>query len=493
MKFPPESAKPRLDAIRKARAWWSGEDLPKHSGEPFWTAEAPLPGVQWTDSAMRPEHRVHVPIAADLALVSADYIFGGGIELDDDANELAEAIGLHTLAPTAAEKASGMGEVYLRWGWRDETVPMLTIVDADRVVPTWSWGRLVAADVWAELEKHNGFKWAHMEEHRPGVISHRLYKITTGDWIPSSLTSHPETSGLAPRVPLPAPLAGRLAIVDIINAQPKVRRKGGASDTEGSESIMAGVDESWSSMQRDIRLGKGRVVVPEWMLTRTNTSLGGVYFDNSAEVFSPVGSGGGDESPKDAMTAIQFALRITEHLDAVRDGVQRIVSSGGYSPESLIANRQQLPEAAAARRLRETASLRTTQRKIKLWRPALAEVLSSLLVVARNLPAVPDVSVSIRSSFAPDVAETANVVQALTAGRAASIETKVRMLHPTWTPTEVADEVAKIREDGGGGADVPRMLQQLYLAVGKVITIEEARAIANQGGAGLTGPGPVVP
>lgn len=454
MKFPPESARPRLDAIRKARAWWSGEDLPKHSGEPFWTAGEPLPGIQWTDSVMRPEHRVHVPIAADLALVSADYIFGAGIELEPPADEVAEAVGLHTLAPTAAEKASGMGEVYLRWGWRDETVPMLTIVDADRVVPIFSWGRLVGADVWADLEKHNGHRWAHVEQHRPGVIEHRLYRVTSGDWTAASLTSHPATSGLVPRIPLPGPLADRLALVGIVNAQPKVRRAGGASDTEGSEDIMAGVDESWSSMQRDIRLGKGRVVVPEWMLTRTNTSLGGVYFDNSAEVFSPVG-GGDDESPKDAMSIVQFALRITEHLDAVRDGVQRIVSSGGYSPESLISNRQQLPEAAAARRMRETASLRTTQRKIKLWRPALIEVLQALLVVSRGLDAVPVVPLSIRSSFAPDVAETANVVQALHAGGAASIETKVRMLHPTWLPEQVAEEVAKIREDMAAAAPAP--------------------------------------
>jgi HK97 family phage portal protein len=35
-----------------------------------------------------------------------------------------------------------------------------------------------------------------------------------------------------------------------------------------------------------------------------------------------------------------------------------------------------------------------------------------------------------------------------------------------------------------------RQLQQIYLAVGKVITVEEAREILNRNGAGLTGPAP---
>jgi phage portal protein BeeE len=47
----------------------------------------------------------------------------------------------------------------------------------------------------------------------------------------------------------------------------------------------------------------------------------------------------------------------------------------------------------------------------------------------------------------------------------------------------------------GGAADtagLARMLQQVYLAVGTVITTQEARELLNREGAGLSGPGPEV-
>ena len=39
-------------------------------------------------------------------------------------------------------------------------------------------------------------------------------------------------------------------------------------------------------------------------------------------------------------------------------------------------------------------------------------------------------------------------------------------------------------------AEVVKMLQQVYLAVGVVISAEEARELLNRKGAGLTGPAP---
>lgn len=451
MKWPPDSANERLDAIRKARSWWSGVDLAKHAGEHFWTAKDPTAGEKWTKPTIRKEHRIHVPVAADLSLVAADHLFGGGIELpagDARLNELAEQVSLSTLMPVAAERASGMGEVYLEVGWRDRTVPMLNVVDADRVVPEFSWGRMVAAEVGADLAGHRGRRWIYVKRFEPGIIYHRLYQratgVTTNPLVQQPLAQHPETAALQPVSRMPAGISDRLALTYVPNARPKSNRAGGASDTEGAEPLMAAVDEVASGLQRDFRLGKGRLVVSEWLLDRTKP-LDGTLFDTNAEIFSPIGSTG-EESMRNDIVPYQPDIRVTQHLDAVRDYIMRIVSSAGYSPDSLIVNRVQLPESGIARRLREAASIRTTQRKIAIWRPAIAEVLSSLMVVAYG-GTPPVIPVSIRSAYAPDIAETANVVAQLAAASAASTETKVRLVHPTWDDEQVANEVERILEE----------------------------------------------
>jgi HK97 family phage portal protein len=50
--------------------------------------------------------------------------------------------------------------------------------------------------------------------------------------------------------------------------------------------------------------------------------------------------------------------------------------------------------------------------------------------------------------------------------------------------------IVPVDEDDTSTAEIARMLQQVYLAVGKVITVEEARELLNREGAGLTGSGP---
>lgn len=54
--------------------------------------------------------------------------------------------------------------------------------------------------------------------------------------------------------------------------------------------------------------------------------------------------------------------------------------------------------------------------------------------------------------------------------------------------TEVGDEDGPTTT-----ADLTRMMQQIYLAVGKVVTVEEARELLNREGADLTGDGPTEP
>lgn len=44
-----------------------------------------------------------------------------------------------------------------------------------------------------------------------------------------------------------------------------------------------------------------------------------------------------------------------------------------------------------------------------------------------------------------------------------------------------------------GARDLAEVVQKMYLGVGKVLSAEEARAVMNRDGAGLTGPAPDYP
>ncbi|MCL4293905.1 MAG: capsid protein, partial [Acidimicrobiia bacterium] len=73
-----------------------------------------------------------------------------------------------------------MGGVYLRTVWDTQVAdhPMLDVVHADRAVPEFRWGRLVAVTFWRTLtaDRAAAVVWRHLERHEPGVIFHGLFE-----------------------------------------------------------------------------------------------------------------------------------------------------------------------------------------------------------------------------------------------------------------------------------------------------------------------------
>lgn len=507
--WPPAVHRPRLDAIRKSRAWYAGERLREDSGSSFWCKRVVTKDEWWGTTSIADDEKVHVPAAADLALTASDFLFGGGVEFLSPEQELVNAAEqtaqFLALLPLGAEKGSGLGETYIRLGWDDELgIELAELIEPDTVLPTFRWGRLASAIVWEDLDVYEGKRWRHLEHHERGVIRHELWLC--GPAVAGSsreaapldemvttrpLTDHPATRDLDPYIDLPPGMADRLALHYVANADSKTKRAGGRSDTEGSEGLMAGLDLTVSGMLRDVDLGKGRVLVDESVLTRTGV-LGSVFFDKDARYLSPVGSSGMSEKQ---LQIVQFAIRADDHLAIARDLIQRIVSAGGYSPESLSVVQGSLPEAASARRARERASLRTSERKAGRWRPVIAEALSSLAVIRAYLNDddidPPEVTVTIRNSMAPDTHEVATMVAAAYAAGVMSPQTAVRELHPTWKEERVLEEVAALATNSTD--ELARRIQQIYLGVGTVITADEAREILNRGGANLSGSLPAPP
>ena len=242
--------------------------------------------------------QLHVPIAADLCQASADLLFAEppSITSPQKATQarIAELVddGLHGKLAGAHEIGSALGGVFLRVSWDEATVPgrpFLTALDADHAVPEFRWERLTAVTFWWKLTDDNGVVLRHLERHEirsgTGVILHGLYQGTGSELgRPVPLAEHPSTAGLAELVDADGAIdtgTPGLAVVYVPNQTPQrvwrnhpIGVNYGRSDLDGIEPLMDALDETMSSLQRDIRLSKARVIVARSLLENNGPGNG---------------------------------------------------------------------------------------------------------------------------------------------------------------------------------------------------------------------------
>jgi hypothetical protein len=420
----------------------------------------------------RPQSGLHMPLAGEVASVSADLLFGDPFDLTvaDKAaakrlDELRSDTSLQNKLLEGAETCAALGGAYLRASWdkglADE--PFLTTMLPDHAVPEFRYGRLTAVTFWREVagDSQKGVVLRHLERHERGVILHGLYraeKDLLGHAI--DLKASPDTEGLESVITLPDALAKRLAVAYVPNVLPDKRRPTspqGRADVEGCESLLDALDETYTSWMRDIRLGKSRIVVPADALEPAVFGGGrgaGKSFDADREVFTEL-----EVDPQHMdITPVQFDLRTAEHAETALHLFERIVSEAGYSPQTFGLKIEGRAESGTALRLREARTFKTMARKQRYWAPALADACELLLVLDGAIFGRPVTPERPRISWPEETATPQEVAQTLTLLRtaeAASTETMVRMLHVDWDDQLVAGEVARIQAERGAPVPEP--------------------------------------
>ncbi len=423
---------------------------------------------------------LHMPLAADIAQTSADLLFGDPVDLlmpeaatrrkkaTRDATqarleEIVDSSGLHNDLLEAAETCAAMGGVYLRATWDDELpYPFLTAIQADQAVPEWRWGELAAVTFWRELERDGRRVWRHLERHESGRILHGLYlgaPEALGEQRP--LTMRIETAALEEVVTLPGGLERDVWYVPNVRPNQLDRNSPlGRPDIAGAEAALDALDETWTSLVRDIRLGKARILVPvdslEPALKRGGRGAGKT-FDLDREVFTELD--GLDPMNPNAITPQQFEIRTEQHITAALAIVEQVTSKAGYSPQTFGLKIEGRAESGTALRLREQKTYRTLQRKRRYWQPAIQAGVAALLVIDRDVkgnrkvqPAVPMLRWAEDDLNVREVASTLNLLKL---AEAASIETRVRMLNPTWDEASIAAEVERIKAETGALVSAP--------------------------------------
>lgn len=491
--WPPKSESEVLGLYREHAAWYSGDPARLAAvyatgvnNDPRATAARGPWWRYWGRAGGQPQYgiqqraQLHVPLAGELAATSSALLFTEAPDLtipdarprklpdgstkQPDSDRLAAQDRLETLVYEgqlqarlleAGETGAAIGGVYLRVAWDEELAdyPFAAVVQADQAIPEFSYGFLKAVTLHRELRTDGRAVIRHLERHErgpdgKGLILHGLYRGTVG-MIGDRMSDGQlrAMTGLESVVALPFTGIG---IRYVPNMRPNRRWRDkalGQSDYAGSEGLLDALDETWASWQRDIRLGKARIMVPEDLL------LPDRRFDLDHEVFTPLDVASSSAGTTQNIVAQQFEIRVEQHRDTALSYLERIVSNAGWSPQTFGLNIEGRAESGTALRVRESKTYFTRERKAGWFVPAIADLGEMLLAVDRftfghteHGVYRPDVALSEGS---PSPGEVASTMESIRRAEAASTDTLVRMLHPDWDDDRVAVEVAAILMERG--------------------------------------------
>jgi A118 family predicted phage portal protein len=422
----------------------------------------------------RPDHRLHVPLAGDIAATSADLLFADmpRVTVENTATQtrleqLLDEGRVQQVLLSGAEQAAALSGVFLRATWDRDLVPrpFLTVVQPDQAIPEFRFGMLRSVTFWRELDGSTpAVVWRHIERHEPGRIVHALYEGTAdsiGRRVP--LTEHPDTADLAGSLdadgdsiatgiqPLTAAYVPNMLPNRLHRAAPIGRSDYAAPVYDQFTAL----DEVWTSWMRDIRLARARLIVPDGYL-RGNGPGGGATFDHDREVWTtlhmPPNDGAG-------ITLNQFDIRVEEHQRTTEALMRQAAQSAGYSPQSFGLDGEGQPVTATEVNSRDARSMVTRRKKCGYWGDPVADMCYVLLLLdaahfgSRAEPERP------RVEFGDGVAEseqqTATTLDLLARAGAVSTATKVKILHPEWDDTAVQAEVAAILAETGAAVPDP--------------------------------------
>jgi hypothetical protein len=464
------------------RSWPGAKNLLRT----FWHGKQPTPGQNTT--------KLHVPAAADVSRLSAAMLYAEppAFTVPDVSRETTTPDGLVVVNPTQerleeildlggaypvlqaqAEQGSAYGGMFVRASV-DTTISDVPLLDAlipDNAIPVFRRGRLAAVTFWREVRTDGSKVWRHLERHEVegqgpaavGYVEHAVYLGTRerlGTRVPLN-DGDEECQHFATLVDINSRIVTGASVLDVDylpNVRPHRMIRGsdlGRSDYQGNEGAMDALDETWSSLIRDMRNGKGRIFAPREYFQSGGAGRG-ASFDTEQEVFTLVNKMGGDNPLQ--MDSVQFEIRVQQHLEVARGLWAEILKGVGLGQDSMGEGEGGERTAKEVGKHGERASA-TRLEKIGYQLPGLRRLGLCLLqldaVHYRTPGIVPSpVNVEFPDTAGVDAESNARTLQLLDAAGAVSTKTKVAMLHGDWTEQQIDDEVmlidgAKTVEDPG--------------------------------------------
>ncbi|MBH0778813.1 hypothetical protein [Nocardia bovistercoris] len=509
--WPPRHLSDAFALYATCQVWWEGDadKLSAYAGEPSRPAAggffSKIRRLFWgtkPDVSQQPR-ALHVPVAGDIVQTAASLLLPdpvsftvakGDIDENADADEIAAAhlaaqkrvdlifnsAAMHSAMLLGAESCSALGDVYARVVWNADIKEhaWLDFVDADQVIPEFEYGELSAATFWTVVDENieDNVILRHLERHEPGYktigedgepvqvwgrIYHGLYRGTaTSLGTPTELAAHLSTAKIPVVDGTDYVETGtmRLTAFHIPNAgrNPAFRGKPvmqhlGRSDIGDPAVIglMDQIDETYSSLSRDVRLAKARLMVSEFLLDAKAPGKGAM-FSVEQEVYEKVG---GAPSATPVIEAHQFQIRVDDHLRTAEGYLRAILRRIGFSPYTFgMADDSGGAMTATEVDAKRDASTATYKARSGMWKGVLARAARTLLevdaaVFSTGLALTEDLEVRWPPASRDSVTVRAANCVALDASGSASRWWRVRYLNPDYDEIAIREEVDRIEAE----------------------------------------------
>lgn len=419
--------------------------------------------------------KVHVPIAADISAMSSAMIFAdspvitvGDEKTQERIDEISEKTMLYNVLLQAAELASVYGGVFLKWSWaKTDGFPRLTAVPADSGMPYWMGGNLARVKLYTVVkEDENGGIWRLEETYtKDGKIKTKLYCGSENDiGTEHALNELEETRGILPESNSGTNTMLAFYVPNLLPNRSRPHLRFGRSDYDGLYGLFDELDEAYSAIQRETRMTKTTVIVPAEYLRKREAIFGGVtpyakekewVYANETGAFTALDID--SDRTSSPITIVNPEIRAESRIAVCEDLVKRILMHAGYAPQSAGIDVMGNAESGTALNVRERKSIRTTETKKTYWWHALNDIIRAGLrldakVFGSGIDPETDFSIELPTNAQPDVSQLAQIVEQLERAGAASLEYKVRVLHPDWDDDQCAEEVERIRSEQSASA-----------------------------------------
>jgi len=526
--WPPRSVAGRYRRMKLPRAWYSGD--PGQLRSAYGTKSATRAGGMrttlnpggghqriigtntdsfWADNpSTELDTRRHLPIAQDIATISADQLFSdpptirvkgptdaqGKPTLETRAAQqrldyVLAKCRFDSLLIAAAEIASALGSIGLRVAFDKNAAaiagrPVIAKVTADAVIPHYSWGQLVGVTFWQVVRQdtERDEVWRHLEVHEAGtgMVYHALYKGDTASiGERQRLDAQPATAHLATEadptgangIRVVSAGSGKTAtsIPNMLPDPADLSDEAGRSDfTLPVMDLFDAADKAYTQLMDEVDDAKSRLLIADSMLERGKAGQG-VTFDANQRIFQKVKvppsekDGGGLPIEK-----VQFEMRVAEYLQLIDALTYKAIDAAGFNPNT---ERDQDGAAMTATEVsaRNLKSRTTRDKKVRYWEGELEELLTTLALVdveqfapweqvevtngeGENATTTVQsvrvqafpVEVQFPEAVQPTLRELAETAKMLREAGESVLEVQ-RVLHPDWSERELQENVASIQ------------------------------------------------
>ncbi len=347
----------------------------------------------------------------------------------------------------------------------DPKIPLLALVPEDNIIWDVRHGAFYAGGtviITRKPDLSDKVVYRLFEQHTAGWVERTLYRGTDNELGRQvNLDTLEEFKGLAVK---------QATGLDRPTLIPWENVPGAESDLYGMGGVFDGLNEAESLL-----LGRARKAQPQTFVDRSildetgKLDLDGYHIVGGTRMRLPLGTSG-FETIKTVDPKVEFIQHINynDHL------TQLLVTVAGYSPATWgIQGHTASVQRAVSGYAMKLSQLRTLLNRGQKEHMALEAMGWALATALAMYDETADVasrrpSIQLGDGLPDDALDGAQEVQFLRQAYAASTETLVKTIHPTWSQLEVDEEVARIEAEGfvgkgtgSAGQPLPARLQAL--------------------------------